>query len=512
MQKRVLIGLGAIATLLLVAMLALFVWARAILGTEAVRAALAAQITQALGQPVAIGGLSASIYPRVTVTLTDLTVGSSIAVRALAIGADLRALLSRRIEHASLQLDGARIVLPLPPLMVGAGSATTSATPPVEIISIDEIALRGVEIVSQGHVLRGDIDVVPQGAGLLANNVTLTAGDMTLRATGRIADLAGPVGELSLTGGSLDFDELLRLADAFSRDAVMESASPASPALTARPGAMRVNIALIADHATIGGMTIEQVAGRALVTASEVTIEPLEFGLFGGRYEGMLRVGLDSTPLAFRWNARVSNVDVAAAAAFAGSPDTISGRLTARVDLLGEGSDAATAMRTVRGNARIDVTDGIVKHLGLVRSVGAATKLSLDGLRAAASAESTDEPFSRLGGTIMVSDGTASTDDLRFEARDLTLSARGTARLDASALNFAGRLQLSESLSGEVHHTFLRISQDEGRVVLPATITGPLAAPVVRIDTADITRRALRNVATEGAPKLLRGVTGILRK
>jgi uncharacterized protein involved in outer membrane biogenesis len=270
---------------------------------------------------------------------------------------------------------------------------------------------------------------------------------------------------------------------------------------------------MTADRATMGGMTIEKVNGRALVTASEVAIDPLTFGLFGGIYEGTLRIGLDMTAPTFRWRARVQNVDVAAAAAFAGSPDTISGRLTARVDLIGAGDAAATAMKTVRGNARIEVTEGNVRHLGLVRSVGAATKLTVEGLRAATRSEaSTDEPFSKLAATIMLSDGTASTSDLEFEAADLSMSASGTARLDASALNLAGRLLLSETLSREVRHTFLRMSQEEGRVVLPATITGPVAAPVVRIDTGNITRRALRNVATEGAPKLLKGVGGILRK
>lgn len=233
-MKNIAIG---VVGLLLVAMLALFFWARAILGTEAVRAALASQISQALGQPVVIGGLSAMIYPHVGITLKDVTVGSAspITVRTLAIEADLRALLSRRIEHASLRLDGARIVLPLPPLTLGAvthGRAPTTAAAPVELVSIDEVALRRIEIVSDGHVLRGDIEVVPRGAGLVVKSVALAAGAMTLRASGEITDLEGPVGELSLAAGALNFDEMLGLAEAFT---------------------MRVGIVMAADRATMGG-------------------------------------------------------------------------------------------------------------------------------------------------------------------------------------------------------------------------------------------------------------------
>ena len=41
----------------------------------------------------------------------------------------------------------------------------------------------------------------------------------------------------------------------------------------------------------------------------------------------------------------------------------------------------------------------------------------------------------------------------------------------------------------------LRLSQDNGRVVLPAPITGPVSAPIVRVDAADMAKRALRNTA-----------------
>src|SRR5690348_13168328 len=83
-----------------------FLWARAVLTGDAVRAALAAQISKAVGQPVAIGRLSASAFPRVSVDLGDVTIGEPPRLRlaALAIATNFRALLSRRIEHATVRL------------------------------------------------------------------------------------------------------------------------------------------------------------------------------------------------------------------------------------------------------------------------------------------------------------------------------------------------------------------------------------------------------------------------
>src|SRR5262249_51359867 len=157
MLKKILIG---IAVLMLVAAAALWFWARSILATDTVRMALASQVSKAIGQPVTINNIGATIYPRVTVDLGGVEIGNParIKVKSLKLGTDLRALLSRQIAHATVRLDGARIELPLPPF--GTSEAPSSASEPhsapVEIVSIDEIVLRGVEIVSGGHTLRGD--------------------------------------------------------------------------------------------------------------------------------------------------------------------------------------------------------------------------------------------------------------------------------------------------------------------------------------------------------------------
>src|SRR5947208_6839035 len=95
-----------------------FLWARAVFTGDAVRSALAAQLAKAIGQPVTIGEISASAFPRVEIRLGDVAIGSPVRVRLadLRVGTDVRALLSRRIEHGSVRLNGARIELPLPPI------------------------------------------------------------------------------------------------------------------------------------------------------------------------------------------------------------------------------------------------------------------------------------------------------------------------------------------------------------------------------------------------------------
>lgn len=506
MLKKIMIGV-VLAVVLLFAGAAL--WARSVLTGEHVRSALAGQIEKAIGQPVSIGALDASIMPRVSVTLGDVTIGppGKITVRDLQVGTDFRALLSRRIEHAKLTLTGARLELPLPAFAVSDSSTppdSGSSEPPVELVSIDAIELKDVEVVSGGRTLRGDIELVPRGTtGLDIQRIALGADNTQINVTGRITDFNGPVGELTVKSGALDVDQLLAFVNDFTGGAGLDrpsasSAAPSSPGAP-MPGNMNVSLTLETASATMGGLTLDKLAGQAKVAGEGITLDPVSFGIFGGQYQGSLAL-VPGTVLRFRGSSTLSNVDVAAAAAFAGSPETISGRLSGKVNFSGSGSDPSAVMKTVTGKGRVDITNGTIKNLGLINAVVLATSMRAGSLNQAASTAksgSRDEPFTKLGATLDIGGGGLRTDDLAFESKDLLLSARGTVNLVASTVDLTGRVQLSDELSKQAGSDLVRYTQDQGRVTLPVTVTGSIEAPSARIDTGDMAKRALVNAANE---------------
>jgi uncharacterized protein involved in outer membrane biogenesis len=519
-----------IGVLVLVVMIAIgvFVRARAILGQDGLRGAVAAQLSNALGHPVGIERLDWSIYPRVTVSLAGVRIGEPARVEAgtLTVATSLGALFRRRIEHASVLLEGARIELPLPaslsatpsspaPPEGDAGSPSTPAAPPIEIVSIDDITLRDVQIVSGGRTLRGDIEVALQGNGLAVRRVNLTADGMALEATGEITDLSRPVGTLSLKAGALDFNQLLAFASDFSAGAGLPAAAPpprgareASSASASRTG-MNLVVTVDAERATLGGLTLDQLTGRMQATDVALALDPVTFGLFDGKYEGTLTLAPGTQ--AFDLKAALSGVNVADAMAFAGSPGLMTGTLSGTLELAGRGLDATSVIKTSRGTLRVDVVDGIVSNLGLVRAVVLAA--SVRGRAGALSAaRSSAEPFTRLGATMTLANGLARTTDLRFASQDLDLTADGSIALDGSAVNLKGQVQLSEALTKEAGTDLVRYTAEGGRVTLPATITGPAAGPSVRINLGAVAGRAIRNRANEEAQKAIgRGLDGLLR-
>ena len=521
MVKKILAVTAAVVVL---GVIAVAVWARSILATETVRTAIASQVSSLIGQPVTIGGIGASVFPRVTIDLEQVTIGQPprIQIETLHVATNFRALLSRRVEHGTLRLAKARIELPLPAASGGprtnAPEPEVTGSAPIEIVSIDEIELRDVELVSGARTLRGDIDAAVEGQGVVLRSIELAADDTSITASGRITDMSGPEGELTIKAGTLNVDKLIAFASDFASGSGLQRTPQAGARHAGRNagaarGKMNISVTLDAARAAMGGMTIDDLSGRARLSTDSIVVDPISFGLFDGRYAGILAANLAGRTPTFRWNATLTNLDVAKATAFAGTPGVVTGKLSGKIDLTGSGADLATAIKTARGTTRVDVVDGIVRKLGLIRNVVIATSGREGSSTQAMSGGSTDEPFTRLGATLRIANGLASTDDLRFESKDLLMAAAGTVRLDATAVDLAAQIQLSDELTKQAGSDLTRYTAQQGRVTLPATITGPADDLSVRIDVANMAKRAITNRAAEEAQKRLKdGLGGLLRR
>jgi uncharacterized protein involved in outer membrane biogenesis len=503
-MKRILIGVVLLTTAIAGG---LYFWAHAIFASDTVRSAVESQLTRALGQPVRIGSMGATVFPRITMSLNDVRIGEPARVTAsrLDVGTGLGALLSRRIEQGSVRLSGARVELPLPASAGAESSAPseTSGSTPVEIVSVDEISLDDIVIVSGGRTLRGTIDMAVAGKRMDIRRADLSADGTPISVVGHINDPAGPTGELTIRATSLDVLALVAFANDFAGGGTTAgSGSAAQPTPDAVP--MNLGLSLETSRAVLGTLVLDALSGKARVSDQAVTFGPIGFGTFGGKAQGTMALTLDAMP-AFRLRASLSGVDLAAMTTFAGHPDLLTGRFDGRVDVSGRGTTAADVIRSTAGTARIDATDGSVKGLGLVRAVvlaGSGRGSSQAQVRTASSTE----PFTKLGATLTLAGGTATTNDLHFESKNLLLDAAGSFRLDGSNVDLAGKAQLSDELTAQAGQDLVRYTAENGRVTLPVSISGPADNLQVRIDTGAVLKRAITNRANEEIKKALRGL------
>ena len=484
----------------------LYFWARSVLTGDRVRDTVAAQLSSALGQPVTIGSLGVSIFPRVTMDLTDVAIGkpARITVKQLHVGTRFWALLSRRIENADFTLDGGRIQLPLPPLGGTKPAGEPAGDPPVTIVSIDEIRLKDVEVTSGGRTVRADASLALHGNGLTLSKLAVTAGATSVNVTGDISDLSGPTGKLAIRASGLDVPALAAFLDDFSSGAGLGGGSSASKSKSA----MNLTIALDADRAAFGDLSVTSLSGQARVTPEAITIDPITFDLFSGSYDGTMRLTLGDMP-AFRLKARVAKVNVNEIMTFTGNPGVITGTAAAALDVAGRGTTAERVISSTNGTTRIDVTDGTVAKLGLVRTVVVATS----GRSSAGASGSGTEKFSKLGATFNIANGVARTDDMRFESPDVLLAAVGTVQLDGRSVQLSGPLQLSEELSQQAGRDLVRYTAQNGKVTVPVTVEGPVDNLKVGVGLTDLAKRAVTNKATEEIQKgILSGLKKIIKK
>ena len=506
MANRLLLGL-LIGVILLAT--GLYFWAHAIFASDTVRRAVEAQLTSALGQPVRIGGIGATVFPRVTMTLSDVRIGEPARITAsrLDVGTALGALISRRIEQGSVRLHDARIELPLPTSTNGAPPAApeSSSSPAVEIVSVDEISLDDVEIVSGGRTLRGTVEMSVAGKRIDIRRGDFTADGTPISVVGRIDDTAGPIGQLAIRGTSLDVVGLVAFANDFAAGGKAAGAGSAART-TPDDVPMNLELSLETGRAVLGTLVLDALSGTARVSDQAVTFGPIGFGVFGGKAQGTLALTLDATP-AFRLRASLTGVDLAAMTTFTGHPDLLTGRFSGRVDVSGRGTTADDVVRSTAGTARIDATDGSVKGLGLVRTVVLAGSGRSSSQAQVGSASST-EPFTTLGATLALARGSATTNDLHFESSNLLLDAAGSFRLDGSNVDLAGKVQLSDELTAQAGQDLVRYTAENGRVTLPATISGSASNLHTRIDTSAVLKRAITNRAKEEVKKALGGLFG----
>lgn len=498
----------ALVLLVVVGGIALALVGRSLLTGERVRAALAAQVSAALGQPVTIDGLTASVYPRVTVDLAGVAIGAPPGIRleSMRFVTNLRALFSRRIEHAAVQIDGARITLPLPSfraLATGTPGSQDGAAPAVEIVSVDEIVLRNVEITRGDRTLRGEVDLVPRGSGVELRRLALTADDTAVEATGTFTSLSPLEGTLEARAERVNFDRLMQFMSDF---VVTEPQAAASG--TGALAAGRVTVALTIADATTGSLSLSNVKATAIVTPAALTLQPFGFGIFGGRYEGSLQLAMQ-TPPRFVWRGDVSGVNMPALMAFAGAPASMTGTLSAAIALEGAGVEMERALRTAHGTATVKVTDGTVAGLSLVPTLVVATSgrggYEASAARAVESRSTTnrDERFSTLAASLSLANAVVRIQDLAMSSPDVDLDGAGTLTVANLTIDLTGRARLSEALSKQGGTDLYRYTQEGGRVTLPATVKGPLGNLTVGINLADAALRAIRNRANEEAKKVI---------
>jgi len=479
--------MGAVLALVLVAAGTLY-W---FLSNDGIRVALEQQATAWLGQPVRIAKVGAQFWPRPGVTLEQVAIGqpARLTLAEVGVSTELSALLRRRIADGAIRLRNTRLELPLPfEIPTSSGKASEPSTFAVE--SINSIGLDNVRIVSRGRelVLSGDSSF--DGARLTIRRASVESGKTSIRAEGIVTLEPRVDAALKASANRLDVDELMALADAFGP-------APAPPGARGKTGPPpRIAARISAESVSAGGVEVKQFASDVQVDGDSVTMSPLTFQLFGGRYQGSLAARLGTT-LTATLKSRLLDLDVAKLAEFGNAKDTITGTLSGAGTFTGSGRDFAAVLAGARGNGTAKISNGTIRRLGLVRTI-----VVFFG-KPASDAPGASDAFDSMDLQFALANQVFRADALSLHSRDVDLVGSGTLATASKALEGKFDISLSEALSGQAGNDLQRFTREGNRVVLPANLGGTLDAPRLTIDTAAAFKRGLKNEVGERLKGLL---------
>lgn len=470
----------------------------ALLSSEQVRVTLEEQASAALGAPVRIGRADVTLFPRIGLTLVDVQIGAPafLTLARVGLSSELLPLLSRRIEGAEVRLADTLLTLPLPaglplPGMSGGAGAVSAAGASgsergtgVTLVSIHTLALDNVQVRSLGRTVTVSAEAGLEGDQLSVSRFAATSGRTTLAARGQVTLGQRMSATLDATATRLDLDDLLALIHAFGLDGGSGSGG--------NQPAASLSLKLTSPAVRVAGLEASSLSAQVRTSGSQLVIDPLSLALFDGRVTGSVRLTMKQR-VTGQVRVTVADLDAAKLAAWGGAADTISGRLNGTGSFAGSGQDLATLLATVNGSGQVAIVDGALPGLEFPREA----LLALGRPKEQAPPPNGGR-FDRLAAPFTLGSGRVSSDALSLTSRDVIVEASGSLDLTHEALDVKGTATLSEALTALAGPALARVAGGGERIALPATVSGTLDAPKIRLDAGALLKRTLRNEVKRG--------------
>ena len=495
-KKTIVVVLGVVVAL----GIALALYARSVLASDNVRVTLESQLSKWFGQPVSIGRAGASIFPRVALQLSDVSVGSPAAVTAksVSVSTGLGGLFSRRIEDAEVVLSDGRVLLPdalrLRTAADEAAGADDGEGGAITIASVRVISLRNVEFATGNTAMRFDMASALSGDTLDVSQLSVKSARTELGGKGAFTSISRLQGAFTVSAEQLDLDELLNLSSGFTTPVEPERAGGGSGIADT----MRIALGITAKAGVLTGYEFSDLTTKLEATPSRIELNPLALRTFGGTLNGTLGVDASSATPVLNLKGKIADLDVAKLAEQAGAPGSITGRLGGVIDLTAMGTVTDTLVRSAKGTATAAITNGTIPGLDMVRTIVLAF-----GKPSGAPPQGSGSAFTRLGGNFATQHGVVRTDNLTFESRDFDMRGRASLAVATGAVDATTDVILSKELTAQAGTDLRRYAQSEGRIIMPARITGTLGQPAITLDLAAATRRALENELKRRGKSLL---------
>lgn len=492
------------------------------LDPASLRSVAETRLSAALGQRVTIGTIGLDWLPTPSVEAREITIAAaegqappSIALSSIRIVPRLSSLFSRPIVAERIELVGVEVHalrdgdgrwrFPSP---ASPAKGETTGSPSLDV---GEVVLREGRL-SVSDASRQDQRQPPSIHDLAA--VVRRTGKET-----RLDGLSGTIGQSSFSGSAMLGAEGVRLSLALDRlqtadlpevfglaglqmppGISIEGDKPLALDVTIdTSGAIAASGEIAAASVGYQGLVLTSLKSPLRLAASQLSLGPVTFAVYGGRQSGRITANLGVEPPAWALDTRIEGVDMRQLVNAATSvPDSLSGVGALRGRL--EGVVAAPMLERATGTMAVALSNGAIHNFPLIAAVNSALRI--------AEGDERDLRFESLTATMAIAGGRATTRDLLVRAGELTVTASGTLGFNRS-LDFRGHVVFSAKKAAELVRAVreaARLRNAKGEIDVPVVVTGTVTDPHFGVDTAELLQRGVQDELQRRLEKGLRGI------
>ncbi|MGV1013439.1 MAG: AsmA family protein [Methyloceanibacter sp.] len=254
--------------------------------------------------------------------------------------------------------------------------------------------------------------------------------------------------------------------------AEMQAAAPLAPppvmAQIAAPAAFDADINLNVrktrvSHLDIGPSSLGLVFRDGVL---EATLGGME--LYDGNASGKLRLDAAKPIPDFSGDFRLDGVQVRPFLSDAAQFSLLSGRTKLELSIAGSGSTSEEIKSSLQGQGSVVVSDGAIEGLNITELIGSVGAGQIPNMRQGPGAKTV---FSDLGGSFVIANGVAETENLQMQSPLLKVKAAGTVNLVEDSLNILAQPEIVAGPEGSGG------ANDLAGLRVPLRIEGPLQNP-----------------------------------
>ena len=338
-----------------------------------------------------------------------------------------------------------------------------------------------------------DADAEVTSKAIQLSDVTIKLDDTTLKGSLSVPRGASGAYAFKLDGDRIELARYMAPAAATPEDAAGEAVPVEIPADLVRAFNARGDLRMQA--ATLGAIVFENVALGLNVADGRLRLNPISADLFGGSYNGDVRIDATGKTPVLSVNEKVAGVDLAELAKAMFEKDNITGTISGGFNLTGRGNDMAAVQQSLAGNMSFELNDGAYEGTDIWYEIRRARAL-LKGGEAPEPSLPARTRFSSVSASGIVTDGVMRNDDLVAELPFMRLNGSGNVDLAAATVNYSLVARVLERPDGLQGVTAEELD-DFTEAVIPLKITGPVASPSVKPDIEKLVKKQVEKELKE---------------